>query len=233
MKNIVLNIPHSSINGVFDKNFGGWQCNPYFMDDCLKKWTDWYTDMLFNPLSRKENVETIVFPYSRFVCDVERLKNDPLENIGQGIIYTEFDGYKRNLTEEQKKNIMKLWEKHQTNLQSAIKDENTVLIDCHSFPSNLASNDICIGYNDDWSYNKEIIDGIIKIFEKEGYSVEKNIPYSNSITPEKDFPYNSVMIEVNKRIYMNENLMILEKNARQWMRWSGTLEKIYNFLQNV
>ena len=142
MRNIVLNIPHSSINGVFDKNFGEWQCNPYFIDDCLKKWTDWYTDMLFNPLSRKENVETIVFPYSRFVCDVERLKNDPLENIGQGIIYTEFDGYKRILTEEQKKNIMKLWIEHQVNLQTAIKDENTVLIDCHSFPSYLANNDI-------------------------------------------------------------------------------------------
>ena len=216
MRNIVLNIPHSSINGVFDKNFGEWQCNPYFIDDCLKKWTDWYTDMLFNPLSRKENVETIVFPYSRFVCDVERLKNDPLENIGQGIIYTEFDGYKRILTEEQKKNIMKLWIEHQVNLQTAIKDENTVLIDCHSFPSYLANNDICIGYNEDWSYNKKLVDGIVKIFKKQGYSVEEN----------------SVMIEVNKRIYMNENLMVLEKNARQWMRWSGTLEKIYDFIQN-
>ena len=232
MRNIVLNIPHSSINGVFDKNFGEWQCNPYFIDDCLKKWTDWYTDMLFNPLSRKENVETIVFPYSRFVCDVERLKNDPLENIGQGIIYTEFDGYKRILTEEQKKNIMKLWIEHQVNLQTAIKDENTVLIDCHSFPSYLANNDICIGYNEDWSYNKKLVDGIVKIFKKQGYSVEENIPYSNSIAPEKNFSYCSVMIEVNKRIYMNENLMVLEKNARQWMRWSGTLEKIYDFIQN-
>ena len=233
MKNIVLNIPHSSTNGIYDKSFGEWPCNPYFVNYCANKWTDWYTDMLFSPLSKKENVETIVFPYSRFVCDVERLKNDPLENIGQGIIYTEFDGYKRNLTEGQKKNIMKLWEEHQTNLQSAIKDENTVLVDCHSFPSNLSNNDICIGYNDDWSYNKDIVNSIIKIFEKEGYSVERNIPYSNSITPEKDFPYNSVMIEVNKRIYMNENLMLLEKNARQWMRWGGTLEKIYNFLQNA
>lgn len=232
MRNIVLNIPHSSINGVFDKNFGEWQCNPYFIDDCLKKWTDWYTDMLFNPLSRKENVETIVFPYSRFVCDVERLKNDPLENIGQGIIYAEFDGYKRNLTEEQKKNIMKLWVEHQTNLQTAIKDKNTVLIDCHSFPSYLANNDICIGYNEDWSYNKKLVDGIVKIFKKQGYSVEENIPYSNSIAPEKNFSYCSVMIEVNKRIYINENLMVLEKNARQWMRWSGTLEKIYDFIQN-
>ena len=232
MRSIVLNIPHSSINGVFDKNFGEWQCNPYFIDDCLKKWTDWYTDMLFNPLSRKENVETIVFPYSRFVCDVERLKNDPLENIGQGIIYAEFDGYKRNLTEEQKKNIMKLWVEHQTNLQTAIKDKNTVLIDCHSFPSYLANNDICIGYNEGWSYNKKLVDGIVKIFKKQGYSVEENIPYSNSIAPEKNFSYCSVMIEVNKRIYMNENLMVLEKNARQWMRWSGTLEKIYDFIQN-
>ena len=92
---IVLNIPHSSLNGIFDKNIGQWPCNSYFMNECINKWTDWFTDFLFMQLSKEENVDTIVFPFSRFVCDVERLKNDPLEIEGNGIIYTQFNGYKR------------------------------------------------------------------------------------------------------------------------------------------
>ena len=39
-RNIVLNIPHASINGVFDPKFGGWPSNQYFVNNCLNKWTD-------------------------------------------------------------------------------------------------------------------------------------------------------------------------------------------------
>lgn len=38
------------------------------------------------------------------------------------------------------------------------------------------------------------------------------------------------MIEVNKRIYMDNNTLLLNKNARQWMRWYGCLERIYRKL---
>jgi N-formylglutamate amidohydrolase len=182
-------------------------------------------------LSEKENVDTVVFPYSRFVCDAERLENDPLEEIGQGIIYKEFGNFKRkDMNEEQIKNTMRLWEEHQMRLKSCIKSPQTVLIDCHSFPSDLSDCNICIGHNDDWSYNKEIVDGIAKIFKSMGYSVEINKPYSNSISPKMPFPYTSVMIEVNKRVYMNESLLRLEYSPLKWMRWDGTLKRIYEFL---
>ena len=230
-RNIVLNIPHSSINGVFDPQYGGWPCNQYFINNHLTKWTDWYTDFLFSMLSREENVDTVVFPYSRFVCDAERLENDPLEEIGQGIIYTEFGNFKRNaMNEEQIKNTMRLWEQHQERLKEHIKSPETVLIDCHSFPSDLSDCDICIGHNDDWSYNKDIVDGIVKIFKNMGYSVEINKPYSNSISPEMPFPYTSVMIGVNKRVYMNEHILRLENSPLKWTRWAGTLKRIYNYL---
>ena len=90
--------------------------------------------------------------------------------------------------------------------------------------------DICIGYNDDWSYNKEIVDGITEIFKERGYSVEFNKPFSNSIAPEMPFHYASVMIEVNKRVYMNETTLRLENSPLKWTRWAGTLERIYDFL---
>lgn len=37
-----------------------------------------------------------------------------------------------------------------------------------------------------------------------------NTPYSNSITPKTNFEYKSVMIEVNKRVYMNEKNVIFK-----------------------
>ena len=230
-RNIVLNIPHASINGVFDLQYGGWPHNQYFVNNCLNKWTDWYTDFLFSTLSEQKDVSTVVFPYSRFVCDAERLENDPLEKMGQGIIYTEYGFHKRNpMNKKQTKRTMRLWKKHQKLLKKEIKSENTVLIDCHSFPSEMSDCDICIGYNNDWSYNEKIVNGIVEIFKSMGYSVEINKPYSNSITPKKHFHYTSVLIEVNKRVYMNEKTLKLEYEPRKWMRWAGTLKRIYDFL---
>ena len=230
-RNIVLNIPHASINGVFDPKYGGWPCNQYFVNNCLNRWTDWYTDFLFSTLSEQKDVSTVVFPYSRFVCDAERLENDPLEEIGQGIIYKEYDNHKRNdMTEKQIKETLRLWEQHQKSLKKHIKSPNTVLIDCHSFPSDLSDCNICIGHNDDWSYNGKIVNGIVKIFKGMGYTVEINKPFSNSITPQMPFPYTSLMIEVNKRVYMNESTLCLEYSALKWTRWAGTLRRIYEFL---
>ena len=225
-KNIVLNIPHSSVNGVFDDKIGKWTPNAHFVNDCVNKWTDWWTDMLFK-VKNMENINSVVFPYSRFVCDVERLKNDPMEERGQGIIYTEFNGYKRNaLGEMDKQFLYTLWGQHQNNLKNFLNNES-VLIDCHSFPSHLSDADICIGFNDDWSYDEKLINKIKKIFEDYAYKVRLNEPFSNAITPDTDFCYKSLMIEVNKKVYMNEETMILNRNQRQWMRWYGCLEKIY------
>ena len=68
---IVLHIPHASVNGIFGP-YGKWPCNPHFINDCVIKWTDWYTDFLF--ATSNEDVTSVVFPYSRFVCDAERLE---------------------------------------------------------------------------------------------------------------------------------------------------------------
>ena len=226
MKNIVLNIPHSSVNGIFDESIGNWPRNPFFINDCVNQWTDWWTDMLFT-VSEVENVSKVVFPYSRFVCDAERLCEDVLERLGHGIIYTEFEGYKRGkLSAESKEFLKRLWQKHQDNLKSHL-NENSVIVDCHSFPSIKSNTDICIGFNDDWSYDERLVNDVRKIFKDYGYSVEFNAPYSNSITPYTGFKYKSLMIEVNKKVYMNEKLMILNRNPRQWMRWYGCLKKVY------
>lgn len=228
---ILLNIPHTSVNGIFDREIGGWQRNAFFMNDCVMKLTDWYVDMLF--ATDRPQVSAVVFPYSRFVCDVERLENDAMEAVGQGIIYTEYDGYKRKpRSAAQQERIMNLWREHQCKLVNEIEDGSTVLIDCHSFSGGYRECDICIGFNDDWSFDPAVVYGIERIFKKSGYSTAINSPYSNAITPKTDKRYKSVMIEVNKRVYMSSDHK-LSYNSRQWMRWYGTLNRIYDYLKEL
>lgn len=79
--------------------------------------------MLFT-VPEVENVSKVVFPYSRFVCDAERLCEDVLERLGHGIIYTEFEGYKRGkLSAESKEFLKRLWQKHQDNLKSHLNEK--------------------------------------------------------------------------------------------------------------
>lgn len=201
-KNVVLNIPHSSDRGVLQH---GWD---EAVLDSVNRWTDWHTDALFN-VDGEPNINAAVFPLSRFVCDVERLENDPLEAKGQGIIYTEFDGVKR-AGAYSKKDLMALYYTHIDNLKRHLT-QDSVLVDCHSFPSDLSDVEICIGYNEDWSKPKPAtLETIKKAFD--GYKVGMNTPYSNSISPKMPFPYQSVMIEVNKSAYLDgDNNVDVEK----------------------
>ncbi len=42
---IILNIPHSSFNGIFDTNLSGWQPNANIINQMMKE-TDWHTDFI-------------------------------------------------------------------------------------------------------------------------------------------------------------------------------------------
>ena len=73
-KNILLHIPHSSFSFPSGSNHS---FND--LDNEEKLLIDYYTDELFVPQKETEHIGTIVFPYCRLFCDVERLINDPLE----------------------------------------------------------------------------------------------------------------------------------------------------------
>ena len=79
---LLLHIPHSSTS--FPEESG------YTFDDLNndeRLLIDYYTDELFLPEQPSANIESVVFPYCRLYCDVERLINDPLEKEGLGISY--------------------------------------------------------------------------------------------------------------------------------------------------
>jgi len=196
---IVLNVPHASDE--FPRN--SWEGDIFKHVEDL---TDWYTDEIFKPFFDVEGVTMVRFPYSRFYCDAERLEDDVMDGIGQGICYTRYKECERLVDEVERDEVMKCWVGHQDNLSREIV-EGTLLIDCHSFTDDGSEIDICIGFNDDWSKPSDDVIELVKS-HFEGYlgmKVGINKPYSNSITPKCNIPYKSLMIEVNKRRYLNED----------------------------
>ena len=115
---------------------------------------------------------------------------------------------------------------------------SVLLIDCHSFssmPTALCDPgpqeqqvDICLGYNDDATCPpQELIDFVASYFENLGYRVGRNTPFSHSKTVECPVPYHSLMIEVNKRCYMNEQT--LEK-TEGFARLRQAIEGLYSLI---
>ena len=208
-KRIVLNEPHASVEGLYDDQLSFWQIDVRFINDIVMRLTDWHTDFLFHGY-RNERIKTVRFPYSRFIVDAERLWDDPMEAIGQGIVYRYFDNHVRMVPETAEKRLLRLWHWHQKRLKDVLC-EGAMLLDCHSFPSDMGDVDICIGYNEDWSKPaKDTFEFAVNLFEENGYKVGINEPFSNSETPDCPFRYQSMMIEINKRVYMSEDSLHLK-----------------------
>ena len=198
-KKIVLHIPHAS-----DQLPKGciWSGN---IRKALNRWTDWHTDTLFS--SSRNGVECFIYQWSRFYCDIERLINDPMEKIGQGIAYRTIDECSRNLSDLEIHEIYQSYDIAKQTFYDLTTETDCLIIDCHSFPSDIAPDiDICLGVNEDETKpSNEIIDLITKHFRTAGYTVAINTPYSNSIcssTATQKNPTKTIMIEVNKSVYL-------------------------------
>ena len=209
---IVLNEPHASVEGLYDADKSFWKIDSDFLNNVVVKWTDWHTDYLFHGLD-DGRITTIRFPYSHFIVDAERLWDDPMESIGQGIVYKGFDSYHRDVPHSSEQKLLKLWHWHQDRLRGAL-GEGALLLDCHSFPEYLSDVDICIGYNEDWSKPpRKIIEMAVNHFMEHGYKVGINHPYSNSETPKCNFYYHSLMLEVNKKAYLKSGTILLQDDG--------------------
>lgn len=195
---IVLAIPHAT--RVITT---AWS-DPEKIQQDADRWTDWDTDVMF--FVEHPRIEVVIGSISRFDCDLERLMDDPLETEGRGILYTRsHSGAVRELDPKTRERLTAEWFAYRAKLSQAIA-ESTLLIDCHSFPSDIARDiDICIGVNDDARRpEEETIAMVVDHFTSLGYRTRVNEPYSNSITPESSISYHSLMIELNKQLYWNE-----------------------------
>ena len=226
-RKILLHIPHSAI--AFPK--GSAFTFPDLNSD-ERLLIDYYTDELFLPEQPSAKIQSVVFPYCRLYCDVERLINDPLEKDGLGFHYDDED--RSFSTKEEAFSIYADYHASVAKKLLSIGD-GTLLIDCHSFssiPNMLNSNppdiDICIGYNDDETRpDSTVIDKTIRHFQSLGYKVGINEPFSNSKTFQAPVKYHSMMIEVNKRLYMDEMTFAKTEGFEKLKR---ELAELYDYL---
>ncbi len=187
--------------------------------------TDLGTDLLF-----KTPFTSLIFPYSRVFCDVERFPDEKEDMFlkGRGFYYTHTDQGKELRTLEGKKEVKTIYENWHHKLESTIEDklnkyEMATIIDCHSFSDtpfisdfdqNKNRPDFCLG-TDDFHTPDYLLKFIKRRLENEGYSVSINTPYSGTIVPIKYYQQNqnvhSIMIEINRRLFQEGNTLIDNK----------------------
>ncbi len=218
-KYILIHIPHSSLYIPQE-----YKETSLLTPDKLEKENIFMCDFKMDEFIDNRS-QTIVFPYSRLYCDVERFKDDSefMNKYGMGYIYTKTSKgelmFQPNF--EQKKVITEIYDKHHEYLDDRVTTilqefGKCILIDLHSYSSELVKRlfdyddvpDICIGIEDDYN-SPELTQYFIDYFEKNGYSVQVNFPYQGSIVPnryygKKDTCLVSIMIEINKRVYEND-----------------------------
>ena len=127
----------------------------------------------------------------------------------------------RIITEEERQEILlRYYDTHHEAFTKAVEEKiekwgHCLIIDCHSFyptalPYELNKNDdrpdFCIGTSD-YHTPKKMTEALVIFFEGHGYSVKLNSPFAGTFVPmkyfEKDKRVYSVMIEVNRKLYMD------------------------------
>ena len=199
---MILHIPHSSrrlLGFIEMKN----------EQDNLDYLTDDFTDDIFD----YDGASSIVkFSLSRFICDIERLENDPLVNEGHGIIYTK-DCFGNDIVRYISDEIVyQMYRQHHDKFTKAVNSsltilKNVVIVDCHSFPDpDHKYSDICIG-RDMFHTTDDMIDIVKEVYTAEGYSVSINEPYSGTFIPKQHININSnvksILIDINKIIFID------------------------------
>jgi len=221
---MVLNIPHSSKH-IPDDLRQQFILSEDEISAELNRMTDSFTDELF--VCR--NATRIIFPVSRLVIDPERFLDDdkePMSAVGMGVVYTRTShgiDLRSKLTDADKQQLVdRYYIQHHNRLTQAVKaeleiDQQCLIIDCHSFPSlplpyetdkSPVRPAICLG-TDDFHTPSWLREMVQSAFTLWGFKTELNFPFSGTIVPmayyRNDANVASIMIEVNRHLYMNEN----------------------------
>lgn len=223
---MIYHLPHASFNIPFDLR-SAFLLDDQALGDELRVMTDSHTKDLFGTHAR-DNDRVVTFPVSRLVIDPERFLDDMLEMmswLGMGVIYqqTSSGNPLRNnpSLEERDALIRRFYMPHHKRLTGATEREldrcgSALILDCHSFPSrplqfeldqNPNRPDICLG-SDPFHSPQSLIETARQAVSDEGLTCRVNSPYSGTIVPsrykDRDRRVSSIMIEVNRSLYMDE-----------------------------
>ena len=216
---IVIHVPHAS-TVIPDLERSTFQCD---LNDEVLKMTDHYCDELFS-----SDYTTIVFPVSRLVCDPERFRDDLQESmsvVGMGAVYTRTHNGSilKTVDNDIRERILQTYyDPHHEALTNAVqraldKYNQCLIVDGHSFPAaplpyelyqDAWRPDFCIG-TDPYHTPDELVRIAIRFLKSRNYSTAINTPFGGTLVPmrfyQKDKRVSSIMIEINRGLYMNED----------------------------
>jgi N-formylglutamate amidohydrolase len=231
---IVMNIPHASlfVDDDFKQDF---LLSVSEFDKFLKEMADLYADELFFESYKKNGV--LIAKLSRVIVDTERFwdnKNEPMAKVGMGALY-EKNGQGqtiRKISKLTRLRCRRIYSKYHHALDGLVAECLTrfgycIILDCHTYPSKLRQYDlnknrkrpeICLG-TDKFHTSRLLFDCFKNAFLNRSFSVEENIPFKGTIVPVGYFKKNknvfSLMVEVNRALYMNERTYMKKKNFKQ------------------
>jgi N-formylglutamate amidohydrolase len=222
---VIINIPHASAS-IPECERKKLSLGTTDLRRELLRMTDWYADELFD---MGADASGLIFPVSRLVCDPERFADDadePMAAKGMGAVYTRTsDGrpLRSSLDAEERQRLLRrYYVPHHETLEQLVREAleasgRCLIIDAHSFPSSPLPcdmdqaplrPDICIG-TDPFHTPEWLQRTAVAAFGDLGWRVELNRPYAGTIVPgsfcQKDARVHSIMVEVNRSLYMNED----------------------------
>ncbi len=250
---LLIHVPHSS-TAIPDEIRKSLLISNEAIQKELLLLTDRYTDDLFLNADVLGGI-AFVCRQSRMVVDPERFPDDrdePMSKKGMGVIYVKTsDG--QSLREEmgsvQRKELLdKYYFPYHQSMGDEVEKlletyERCLIVDCHSFssvplPFELDQDpnrpDICIG-TDSFHTPPSLVKKAEECCKSAGFSVKLNKPYSGTYVPlrhfEKDKRVSSVMVEVNRKLYMDEysgkKLRTYDKTKNVLRRIIGEIASIY------
>lgn len=219
---IIISIPHSS-KIILDK----------FKNNYLKPLTYYYKhiDYGVDTFCKLEGFDFIEAEVSRFVVDLNRERNDIGSNHGV-IILKDWDNNlvfkKKPSTSEIETMLKKYYDPYYLKIKKLIGTQKDVfLLDCHSMDSHNHDDgtrrpDICLATNNGKSCSGEIVKVFKEEFEKAGFHVEIDNPYSGSraniVKYANRLGVGAMELEFNKAIYMDEMSFKIDEIATKKLK---------------
>jgi len=221
----VIHIPHAGVE-IPDNFRGEYLLSDDELEQNINQYADCKADKLYGELTKI--YDSVINPYSRLFMDPERFFDDKQETMqvkhGLGWFYENAILEKKPLrTIKNKEKIAKYYHEHHAKLQALVEEKlelfgECVIIDCHTFSNerywfhdkSLELPDVCIGY-DEFHKDEIVIEEIKRCFSHsyDTKNIGINTPYSGSLVPSKyyikDKRVKSVMIEINKKLYLNDD----------------------------
>lgn len=222
-ESIIIHNPHSSLY-IPEKYKRLFVISEEEINYELLHMTDLYTDDLFNIGGTKQvkgKVSRLICDYERFLCDDDEI----MAERGMGVCYTSSSNLtplKKVSPTHREEIINSYYLPHQDEVEMSVatalsKYHKAFIIDGHSFSSkpliyeddrSFFRPDICIG-TDSYHTSSDALSYFISSFESLGFRVDINSPYRGTFVPliyyKKDRRVESIMIEVNRSLYINED----------------------------